>query len=292
MWCRNCQQDVPAVARGAKGPLVCPRCEHDLPAAVRAGGVSVGEEVSDTGIALDSYGSSSSDRSPLDPLAQDELQQQLRQIARKLDAVQRKSSSEPGLPGEKETWLDGQARLRVDAPHVVPPLTPDALEQSGVEQATPRCDPRIAAIGYQARSQVPREVASWLLSLLLLAGVFSLACGVGLLAHAMMTGMEQAGPEGLAWQGGLTITLAGEGMLIVGLTWMAIRLWRNGRRVNHQLRGVDRQLAELQYQAGAKSTNQASSSAAFYDHFARGASSQILLANLRGGLDQLAKRIE
>jgi hypothetical protein len=81
-------------------------------------------------------------------------------------------------------------------------------------------------------------------------------------------------------------------MLIVGLTWMAIRLWRNGRRVNHQLQGVDRQLAELQYQTGVRLGTRSSSSTAFYDHFAQGASSQVLLANLRGGLDQLAKRME
>jgi hypothetical protein len=62
--------------------------------------------------------------------------------------------------------------------------------------------------------------------------------------------------------------------------------------LNHQLQGVDRQLAQLQYQADMGLDRRSSSSAAFYDYFARGASSRMLLANLRGGLDQLAKRME
>ncbi|MFV2070302.1 MAG: hypothetical protein ACC645_25325 [Pirellulales bacterium] len=161
-----------------------------------------------------------------------------------------------------------------------------------------RCDARVASIGYQSRSQSSRSATSWLLSLLLLTGIFSLTCGVGLLTHATMTGYGLSGQEDptspgrLTWQGGLTITLAGEGMLIVGLTWMAIRLWHNGRRVNHQLQGVDRQLAELQFQTEARSNMRSTSSTPFYDHFTQGASSQVLLANLRGGLDQLAKRME
>jgi hypothetical protein len=278
--------------------LVCPRCEQHLLAAVAARGTSVREEVSDAGIALDSYDQSSAGRPPPDLQAQEQLQEQLRQIARKLGSVQRKNSFGHGMARGEALLAGSQPRLRADEPHAVPPLTTAFLEEKAVGPSAQRCDARVAAIGYQARGQVPREATSWLLSLLLLAGAFSLACGVGLLTHATMTGLDQTGPGsltwqgGLAWQGGLTITLVGEGMLIVGLTWMAIRLWRNGRRVNHQLQGVDRQLAELQYQAGVELGMRSSSSSAFYDHFARGASSQVLLASLRGGLDQLAKRME
>jgi len=263
-------------------------------------GETVQTKVSDAGIALDSYDHPSMSAPPLEMRTQEQLQQQLRHIARKLASVARKNSLESGSPRDETTFTD--CRLRADGPHGIPARATAGLEERIARSATPRNDARLAAIGYQARDQAPRVAVSWLLSLLLLTGVFSLACGVGLMAHATMTGFdpteleptgfEPTGSGGLAWQGGLTITLVGEGLLIVGLTWMAIRLWRNGRRVNHQLQGVDRQLAELQYHVGARLDPRSSSSAAFYDHFAQGASSQVLLANLRGGLDQLAKRME
>jgi hypothetical protein len=311
MWCRNCQQDVPALARGINSPLVCPRCEEDLPVVTVATSPTVCGEISDVGIALDSYQQSpangpSFDQLPLEMLAQE--QRQLSRIAQKLGPIRRQKQLQQGvaqseLSGSGMTGRDSmssisQPSLRIDWAHSVSPTAIKTREKRMETPVSERSDARVAAVGYQARSQPSRTTSSWGLSMLLFGGVFSLTCGISLLVHATVTGLGTTGlgasmPGDFIWQGGLTFTLAGEGMLIAGLTGMAIRLWRNGRRVNHQLQGVDRQLAELQYQyqSDAQRGIQTSTSSAYYDHFAQGISSPILLANLRGGLDQLAKRM-
>jgi hypothetical protein len=72
---------------------------------------------------------------------------------------------------------------------------------------------------------------------------------------------------------------------------MAARLWRNSRRVNHQLHGVDRQLAEIEQFTGALAGGQLASSQHYYHHFSQVASPNLLLANLQGQVDQLAARV-
>ena len=89
----------------------------------------------------------------------------------------------------------------------------------------------------------------------------------------------------------MTTTIAAEGLLIVGLTWMAIRLWQNSRRLNHELRGVDKQLVEIHEMAGSLSAGQLSASQNYYHHFSQVANPHMLVANLRGQIDQLAERI-
>ena len=61
MWCRNCQQDVPAVAKSVDGPLVCTRCEgmFDL------------VHPSDTGVSLDSLINVYLADIPFDPIAEE-----------------------------------------------------------------------------------------------------------------------------------------------------------------------------------------------------------------------------
>ena len=84
----------------------------------------------------------------------------------------------------------------------------------------------------------------------------------------------------------MTLTIAAEGLLIVSLLWMAKRLWHNGQQVNQQLAGVEGQLSEIQL-----SGSHSGSSASYYHHFNLGASPQMLVANLRGQMDQLANRL-
>jgi len=79
MWCVDCQQDVPAVARSASEPLICPRCEHELePAATCV--------PSDAGIALDSFDQPSKEdiAPPINWVEQEQTRQRLREIDRKL----------------------------------------------------------------------------------------------------------------------------------------------------------------------------------------------------------------
>jgi len=80
-------------------------------------------------------------------------------------------------------------------------------------------------------------------------------------------------------------------LLILSLTWMAARLWRNGRRVNRQLHGVDQQLAEIEQITGSLAGSHAASSQHYYHHFSQAVSPHMLVANLQGQVDQLAARM-
>ena len=106
-----------------------------------------------------------------------------------------------------------------------------------------------------------------------------------MLAWATAFGLPQS------WRWGLTMTITAEGMLILGLAWMAVRLWRNSRRVNQQLEGVADQLQEFERLTGALAGSRMSSSQHYYDHFSQAASPDMLVANLRGQVDQLASRL-
>jgi len=136
-----------------------------------------------------------------------------------------------------------------------------------------------------AAAQAAPTQASWLVSLLILGGVAGFFGGVGLLAWSAAFGAAQL------WPWAMTTTLAAEGTLMVGLAWLAVRLWRNGRRVNRQLTGVGQQLSEIQRVAGSLASSRLPSSSVYYDHFSLGASTEMLAANVRGQADQLAQRI-
>ncbi|NOZ39366.1 MAG: hypothetical protein GXP24_03965 [Planctomycetes bacterium] len=129
------------------------------------------------------------------------------------------------------------------------------------------------------------EVTSWLLSFLLGVGVLAFFVGVGLLAWSTAFQLPKL------WQQGMTLTIGAEGLLILSLAWMAARLWHNSRRVNRQLHSVDQQLAEIEQITGTLAGSQQASSQHFYHHANQAASPHLLVANLRGQVDQLASRM-
>lgn len=263
------------MARGADGPLVCPRCELDFSPPVDRHDAISGNVPADSGIALDSLDHQSAEWSPhADAAQQEQLRQQLRRIASKLGPLRREHFRRENQPHQRH------GAMRIDWSH-------------GSSAARTAAEPEIshsgmAAMAFHASrqpSQTPRTMATWAMSLLLLCGLAGFAGGVGLLAWST------ARLHGAAWQWGITTTIAAQGLLIVGLVWMAWRLWRNGRRVNYQLQRVGRQLEQIEYLTGTLADKRATSSGAYYDHFAQGASSHMLLANLRGQLEQLAARM-
>jgi hypothetical protein len=81
---------------------------------------------------------------------------------------------------------------------------------------------------------------AWGVSLLLLTGGTTLVLGVLLLAAANLLLHPSA------WRWGFAVATASEGLLTVGVALMATRLWRNSRRLNHQLAAVDHRLCEVQ----------------------------------------------
>lgn len=259
MWCVDCQQDVPAVARAANEPLSCPRCQREL--------APMSVTPSDAGIALDTFDPPVIDdlAPPVTWLAQEETQDRLREIDRKLNKTYRRDSASPVLTG-------------MHHPHDnVPPasyLTNDLPLRSVARRAA--AEP--------PESRRPTK-ASWTLSLLLGSGVIGFLAGVGLLGWSAAFHLPQV------WQSGMTLTIGAEGLLILSLAWMATRLWRNGRKINRQLHGVDQQLAEIEQVTGALAGSQQSSSQQFYQHFGQVASKHMLVANLQGQVDLMSARL-
>ena len=261
MWCADCQQDVPAVARSASEPLMCPRCQRELdPVATCV--------PSDAGIELESFDRPSTEElaPPVDWFKQEQTLQRLREIDHKLNSSSRSGTSSAVAPILQRTWSN------LSSPPLASPPVASNLEP-------PRRTASGSAIGQR------RTRTSWLLSFLLGVGVVVFCVGLGLLGWSAALELPQL------WHQGMTLTIGAEGLLILSLTWMALRLWRNSRRVNRQLYGVDRQLAEIEQITGALAGSHSRSSQHFYHHFSQVASPHMMVANLQGQVDQLAARM-
>lgn len=252
MWCTHCQQDIPAVARSAQGPLLCSQCEHEV---ATPGPVN---RPADTGVPLDLFDAPSATAEqdlapPSSDLERDQANQRLRRIGRQLRSTPRLSI---------EVGTSPVLSTAVDSPQ-----------------------PRVKATYLRPSSATKHNGASWLISSLIFLGVSSFGLGLGLLTWSAAFQLPRQ------WQWGMTATIMAEGFLVLGLTWMAVRLWRNSRQVNRQLVGVDRQLHEIQELTGTLAGSQPSSSQYFYRHFNQAASPQLMAANLRGQVDHLADRL-
>lgn len=217
----------------------------------------------DVGVALDSYDREPRDLDPpLDLFEREQSRQSLHRIGRKLRTSYHCDFRVGEAPGLQSEWPAAAVGSTV--------ATDSSLES--ISRRT---------VG----SPDSRTAISWLISLLLASGGASLCLGVSLLAWSAAFQLPRL------WQWGMTTTIAAEGALMLGLVWMAARLWHNGRRVNRQLSGVDRQLTDLQQLTGSLAGSRMSSSQHFYDHFNQTASPHMLVANLRGQVDQLASRL-
>jgi hypothetical protein len=252
MWCSYCHQDVPAVASEGRGSRTCAKCSRELKFTAQT-------TLVDTGIALETFDAPVAAVETIDPLVHLESRENLRRLGRQLRAPY-------------------QQRVALDTPPFWERLTKDAPESSAQLRAIARQVEREA-------EELPYQQKSLPLSFLLSGGILAFVCGS--LALLWAAAFNQA----YIWQWGLTTTLAAEGILIVGLVWMAGRLWHNSRHLNHQLRGVDEQLDEIHELAGSISAQQLSASQNYYHHFSQVANPHMLVANLRGQIDQLAERI-
>ncbi len=256
MWCTDCQQDVPAVARSAREPLLCPRCQSELSKAEAF-------VPSDGGIALDSFDSPEKEdlAPPLDWLAQEQTRARLREIDRKLSS-----------PRDLQAHVVAQPLRNTSKEFSAPAFTPQAM-------------PVAPSLARRASGRQERASSSWFLSMMLSFGVTAFCAGLGVLVWSVAFQLPKL------WQAGMTLTIGAEGLLILSLTWMAARLWRNGRSVNRQLEGVDQQLTRVEQLTGTLAGNQAASSQHYYHHFSQSASPHLLVANLQGQVNQLAARM-
>jgi hypothetical protein len=152
--------------------------------------------------------------------------------------------------------------------------------------STPPIQPITAQTALRATTRPPRSAAGQIIAwLIVMAGSLVLSAGIGLVSWSL------AANQMLYWNLALGLTLGGQGALIFGLVLVVSRLWRNSRHATNRLQDVHVRLGQLQHTADALTAMRSGSAPAFYADLARGASPQVLLANLKGQLDQLATRI-
>jgi hypothetical protein len=116
-------------------------------------------------------------------------------------------------------------------------------------------------------------------------GTTALGCGIGTIGWSL----SAVRPE--LWNPAVGLTLTGQGLLILGLVMLVARLWRTSRNAAETLHTVHTDLSQLQRTADALTAMRSGGAPTFYAELVRGASPQMLLANLKGQLDQLATRL-
>jgi hypothetical protein len=209
MWCRQCQQEVSA-ARGVFGPPLCARCRSQLQPVVA---LSDATSISDCGLALESFDEPRP--APSRP-SLDGVDARLRRLERILQTSAIGADNQ-GLP--RLGSLAGNSNSPANDPPFV------------IHDAAPN---------RQHWRRTVRQRRAWGITMLLAAGVTAFVAGVALLITA------NALVHAVAWRWGFALTIAGQGLLITGLAAMASRLWRNSRRMNDQLAGVNRRLGAVQ----------------------------------------------
>lgn len=266
MWCRHCQQDVPAVAApGGIGKVVCARCQQELgggsPAHVTA--------ICDHGIPLDDH-RDEHDRDPVAELSDWQTEQRFRHLARTL----RNATGTSRIVHR----AGATSYRRFDPPQDLPADTEPISVHSSVSSPN-----RAAANRYlPSRRSTGGQVLAWLI---VLCGFLAFCCGAAVISWAIVDEIP------LYWDIGTAMALVGQGLLIAGLVLVLSRLWRSSCYANHKLHEIHWQLGEVQRTAQTIVGLRNGNAPAFYAELARGASPQMLLASLRGQLEQLSARV-
>ncbi len=254
MWCNNCQQDVPAIARAGTSKLACTRCHNTLRPPHAVG-------FSEAGIALDDdIALEVVDSRP--PIVSDDwqLRRRTRELGRKLRHEPVGSQRRDGSPQNLFSELAAQTASPI-------------VDPGRYAQPTSTTKPPSPEMG---------QVVAWFITF---TGFTSLVAGLGMIAWSIAHGGSGY------WDHALALTLAGQGTLIFGLVLVVTKLWRNSRYASGKLQEVHTELGQLQRTAETLSAMRNGGAPAFYAELVRGASPQMLLTNLKGQLDQLATRL-
>lgn len=260
MWCRTCQQDVPA--QSTSGRLGCPRCGERLRAATSATATAEPKKAeASEAVTTDDW----------------EVDEQLQAIGEVLGAGRRDDRR------KSSTYRREAARF--DLAHGGPPAWHRDIAASNATR--PKSDPAEGARNVRSPKSAKKAGGglggfAWLA---LLIGTMGFVCGGALLGWSLATGRQEL------WTVGLPVALGGQIALLVGLILQIERLWHDNRRSADRLENVDAQLHEIKTSTTLLGTSYTAPAAQFYTHFAHGASPEILLTDLKSQLDLLALRV-
>jgi hypothetical protein len=121
--------------------------------------------------------------------------------------------------------------------------------------------------------------------IVVLVGMLGLAGGVALISWSLSSA------DMMYWNHAIGLALASQATLILGLVLVISRLWRSSRQSAAKLHEVHARLGQLQQTSETMAATRAGGAPAFYADLVRGASPHVMLANLKGQVDQLATRV-
>ncbi len=117
------------------------------------------------------------------------------------------------------------------------------------------------------------------------AGLLVFAGGAVLLGWSYL--MDAPG----LWPIGLSLALAGQAGVLVGLVWQLDRMRRSDKDTTESLDDLDARLVELRQETTRLAARNAGLPNAFHSHLAAGAGPHLLLADLKSQLDLLAVKL-
>src|SRR5688500_8405451 len=264
MWCSNCQQDMPAATHAVSGRMVCSRCQRPMRSKS-----SHATPVCDDGIALDEPVAAAV-ASALPRLDDWQARQRIHRLGRALRRV--------GVASNERRNTSPQSAIRFDPPRDLTEL----LDPSSFSQAFAPVVSGPAIRATAGRRTEGGQIMAWLV---VVTGTLLLTGGVGLIVWSPSAGQLHY------WDLALGLTLGGQGTLILGLVLVVSRLWRNSRYATGKLQDVHARLSQLQQTAETLAAVRTPGAPAFYSELVRGASPHVMLANLKGQVDQLAARV-
>jgi hypothetical protein len=247
--------------------MVCARCQRPL----RVKKPPHAAAICDDGLALDEPAAATA-AATLPRVDDWAVRQRLRYLDREL----RRPRAAVGAGAVPSNFPQGPRRF--DPPQ----FSLEELAQTAVVNFTPPADYASTRAAARSRRSSSGQIVAWLT---VFAGALILAGGIGLVAWSLST------RQMLYWNLAIGLTLGGQGLLIFGLVLAVSRLWRNSRYASGKLQDVHTRLGQLQNTADALTATRSGGAPAFYADLVRGASPQVMLANLKGQIDQLATRI-
>lgn len=255
MWCSECQQDIDPQGSAASGALRCGQCGQALAADVESTAAAAG-----TSCRPELRSGESPISSPL--LEADwTIEAELRGLERLVASLKAAGLAE--------------STPAIHPPHPVPrpwqSVTPVQSAEDRSPAAAPLADP----------AQAKGNFAGWLL---LALGLATFACGSVLLGWSVLGEREDL------WSVGMPLALLGQAGLIFGFILQLDTLWHTSRRAAQSLHELDGELKNVR-QATLLSTHHSPPGQSFYSHLAQGAAPHLLLADLKGQLDLLARQM-
>jgi hypothetical protein len=186
-----------------------------------------------------------------------------------------------------EDWKVDQSVRRLQAQvgrAARPRPTNDTGSAERPAQVAKRIDARhVSPPGPHARRRERRGGSSSFAKALLTAGAAAFAFGAVLLVWSFAQDRLDL------WGLGVPGVVAGQAMMLLGFALQLETVWYNSRFAVRKLQHVDTQLDRLERTTTLMCTTHGSASQAFYAHMADQASPHLLVADLKGQVDMLAR---